>query len=163
MTRLRRTLAACLLVSIASAALATAQENTGKVGNVVEIAGPVGSVIVARGAQSYALQDGDALFDGDRIFTRSNGGIRLTANGCERTLEASASVVISKDICDAAPILVTTEAALVLDVASAGTTAATAVEVGASPNLLSVLAGGGGAAAAAAAAAGGATPAAIID
>jgi hypothetical protein len=152
-------LAVCLAAQ-GLACAANAQEANSRVGDVIEIQGPVGSVIVARGTQSYALQTGDALFEGDRIFTRSNGGARLNANGCERKLEASASIVINKELCKATAAVVTAETSLGLNIVSVGQVVATTGEVGASPNLLGILAAGAPAAAAATAGSG---TLAIID
>ena len=120
---------------------------TSQRGKVVAVEGPEGSVVVLRGAQAYALLQGDLLFEGDRVFTRANGRVTLVANGCEQRLEPAGSITVDGAFCEAAPVVL----------ADAGGTAgalqgmsAPASSVGASPALLTTLVAAGGAATAAA-------------
>lgn len=140
--------AAIVAASIITTPSATAQQASSEAGKVIEIGGPLGSVIVLRGAQSYALQTGDLLFDGDRVFTRSNGTAKLVANGCERSLDPAASLVIDKEVCKIAPItLAGGEAAIAAQIASEASAAGAAL--GSTPAVLGLLAEGGAVAAAA--------------
>src|ERR1044071_5377291 len=86
---------------------ASAQPAPSQLGKVLEIRGPLGAVIVLRGAQTYALQVGDILFEDDRVVTRSNGRVKLVANGCERSLDPASSILIEADICKVPPVTLT--------------------------------------------------------
>ena len=88
------------LMGIASVGLvfsAAAQE----AGEAVTVTGGDGSVIVMRGGESYSLASGDAIFAGDRIVTRSGGGVNVAINGCVREIGASSTIVVSDDFCEA--------------------------------------------------------------
>lgn len=108
-----RTFLSCVAVTVLPVATAVAQQapesagplgGPGQVGKVVEIEGPQGSVIVVRGSQAYSLVAGDVLFEGDRIVTRSNGVVTISANGCEKTLSPTMSVIVDDELCNVAPI-----------------------------------------------------------
>ncbi len=103
---LRKAFVGCFLLAVAPAALAQGPTSQpaprlppSQIGKIIEIEGPPGSVIVVRGAQAYALQPGDALFKGDRVVTRSNGSVTLSANECERRLDPTTTLVVDGDIC----------------------------------------------------------------
>jgi hypothetical protein len=93
-----------LMVCGGVCAPASAQQPPAEAGKLVSADGPLGSVLVLRGAQTYALVPGDILFMGDRVLTRSNGKAILSASGCEVTLEASASIAINDQFCNAPPV-----------------------------------------------------------
>lgn len=116
-----------------------------RVGAVKTIEGPLASVIVVRGAQTYALLDGDALFEGDRIITRSNGRVNIAVYNCEKALEPTASIVLDDEVCAVAPVTVASNdpAPGLASPPSVSTTL-----VGATPAMVMLLAGGGGAASA---------------
>jgi hypothetical protein len=140
-------LAAAALVG-GLAAGAVAQPPSGPIGEVLETDGPDGSVIVARGVAVYALSKGDALFEGDKIFTRSNATVRLKANGCERDVPKAASIQIGDDFCEAKLVTLDEEDVVGgVPVLANATPAPSAV--GATPGVLALLASGGAAAAAA--------------
>jgi hypothetical protein len=69
-------------------------------GSVATITGDPGSVIVMRGGESFTLSSGDAIFDGDRVVTRSGGAVELQSSDCTRALGASSSIVIGADFCE---------------------------------------------------------------
>jgi hypothetical protein len=142
--RLITALAAWIAVS-ASAAVAQPPTTPSQMGIVTSTEGPQGSVIVVRGSQAYALMTGDALFEGDRIVTRSNGEVTFSANDCEKTLEPTSSIVVDDEICDVVPIVV----ANADPIAKVALAPASGAEVGAAtPFLLPGLLATGGAAAA---------------
>lgn len=141
-TRVSAVIAAVGLLSVAAA---TAQQAPSEVGKVLETEGPLGAVIVLRGAQSYALQVGDLLFRGDRVITRSNGGAKLVAGGCERLLDEATSIAIDDDVCEVVPVTLASVAAGTGVVGIAGGGAG----VGATPTWVGLLTAGGAAAAAA--------------
>jgi hypothetical protein len=115
-----------------------------QVGSVISADGPQASVIVIRGSQAYALLTGDILFDGDRIVTRSNGRVTISAHGCEKLLVPTSSLVIAHGICETKPVLVT-ETAGAFELLGPPLAAGA---VGATPAILGTLAAAGGAAAA---------------
>lgn len=138
--------------TLSVAGLATPQEtaaSTGarsptQVGSVISTQGPQGAVIVVRGSQAYSLVSGDFLFEGDRIVTRSNGSAKISANGCEKTLEATTSIVVNSELCNVVPIkLVNTES-----VGALALPPPPSLAVGATPFLFPGLLAAGGAAAA---------------
>ena len=69
-------------------------------GNIDAMSDEMGSVIVTRGGATYSLVAGDPVFDGDRITTRSNGTVTISANGCTITLEAESSAVVNDAFCN---------------------------------------------------------------
>jgi len=70
-------------------------------GSVVARTGDAGSVIVMRGGESYSLANGDSIFPGDRIVTRSSGTVNVEINGCVREIGASSTIVVSDNFCEA--------------------------------------------------------------
>ena len=84
-----------LLACVAFAAPAFAQT----VVTVGSLSGDLGSVIVVRGTETFSLQAGDQLFDGDRIITRQGGSVSLQAEGCTRDLTGLQSITVGADIC----------------------------------------------------------------
>jgi len=126
-----------------------AQLPTSAVGEVLETDGPEGSTVVVRGSGVYSLGVGDTLFEGDRIFTRSNGTLKLRANGCERSMPIASSIEIGTSFCEEALVnLVETDVVEGVPVAAAPAAAPQAT--GATPGILALFASGAGAAAAAA-------------
>jgi|GEM_PF-1640918 len=62
---------------------------------------PPGSVLVLRSGSVYSLGVGDTIFEGDRIFTRGNGTVRFTYEGCEVALDEEEAVgLVSRFDCD---------------------------------------------------------------
>jgi hypothetical protein len=45
-----------------------------------------GSVLVMRSGNVYSLRVGAEVFEGDRVFTRKSGSLRLSFNGCDVAL-----------------------------------------------------------------------------
>jgi hypothetical protein len=126
---------------------AVAQKIAPEAGKVIEVGGPVGAVIVVRGAQSYELNSGDLLFPGDRIVTRMNGSVKLSVSACEVSVDPTSSIVIDKDVC-AVPPLTLAYSTLVIP-GSPSLADPAAGSVGATPGVLTLLAASGAAAAAA--------------
>jgi hypothetical protein len=81
-----------------------ATRSPSQVGSVLSTDGPQGAVIVVRGAQAYSLVSGDLLFEGDRVVTRSNGSAKISANGCEKAISATSSIVVNAELCNVVPI-----------------------------------------------------------
>jgi hypothetical protein len=92
-------MAASVLGAGAAAAYAPAE-----LGRVAMVDGSDQSVLVVRGSNTYDLAVGDALMNGDQVFTRSNGTATLAFTGCTRDLAAASSLVVSDDVCLAQPI-----------------------------------------------------------
>lgn len=138
-----------LLITVSASLPSIAQPPTSAVGEVLETDGPQGSIVVVRGSGVYSLGVGDTLFEGDRIFTRSNGTVKLRANGCERSMPIASSIEVGASFCEEALVnLAETEAVEGVPIAVAPAPAPQAV--GATPTLLALGAAGAGAAAAAA-------------
>lgn len=74
------------------------------IGTVTSLTGEPGSVLVIRDGETFSLSDGDTLFEGDRVVTRSEGNVTLTAFGCEQSLDPEQALTIGADFCDVAPI-----------------------------------------------------------
>lgn len=89
-----------LLAMLVSPAFASAAE---PVGEVSSVSGPEGAVLVVRGASTYYLSTGDALFAGDKIFTRDQGHVAMIANGCALELAPISAVVVNASLCDVQP------------------------------------------------------------
>jgi len=98
-------MAASVLGAGAAAAYAPAE-----LGRVATIDGSDQSVLVVRGSNTYDLAVGDALLNGDQVFTRSNGTATLAFTGCTRDLAAASSLVVSDNVCLAQPIALQSEA-----------------------------------------------------
>lgn len=138
-------ISAVMIAAGFATAIATAQQAPKEAGKVIETGGPVGAVVVLRGAQSYPAQKDDVLVQGDRVFTRSDGTVKLAAGGCERSLDSAASITIDKDICRNSPVSLAS-----IDVVSGPASAnASVARAAISPDLLGALASGGEASAAA--------------
>jgi hypothetical protein len=75
---------AALAVGTASGQIgATAPPGTGQaVGTVTAVGGEAQSVLVLRGGQVYQLRANDSIFEGDTVFTRTNGALRFNVNTC---------------------------------------------------------------------------------
>jgi hypothetical protein len=149
MTRLRTVLALTIAGAVAIAPIASAQrgeaapggrQTPSQIGEILSIDGPDGSVIVVRGAQAYALVKGDLLFRGDRIVTRTNGTVTFAAEGCEKSLAPTASIVLDDAICKAAPVTLA-EADPVVPPPPAGAPIAVGATTFALPGLLAAGAG----------------------
>lgn len=138
-----------LTLAVAAAALlmagtAQADETSGSLGSVTATVGPTNSVLVLRGNTTYRLQEGDTLFEGDLVFTRTNGSTTLNLNGCTVELPKASSLPIGSESCNLAPTqLASTEVIGGFEIAAG------AGGVGGTPALLglALLAGGGAAAA----------------
>ena len=71
---------------------------------VSAISGDVGSVIVVRGGETYSLQAGDILMEGDQILTRQGGSVTLQGPAGQQTLTGLQSVTVGPGMTLAAPI-----------------------------------------------------------
>ena len=81
----------------ATASISTAQE----AGSVTAVTGSEGSVVVVRGGETFSLNSGDTLFEGDRIVTREGASIDIKAPGCDRAIPQNSTIVISAGFCEA--------------------------------------------------------------
>lgn len=149
---LRIAFVGCFILAMAPVALAQGPTNQpatrlppSQIGKIVTIEGPPGSVIVVRGAQAYALQPGDALFIGDRVVTRSNGSVTLSANECERRLDPTTSLVMDGDVCAASLVTLDDPNSFIPTAALAS---GVGIGVGATPFILPGVAAAGATAAA---------------
>lgn len=88
-----------VLTALAPSALAQAA-----VAKVISLNGEFGSVLVLRGSETFSLMDGDDLFAGDQVFTRTNGQVSISGFGCERGLGGRMSISISASNFCTAPL-----------------------------------------------------------
>ena len=126
------------------AGTAQADDTVASLGSVTSTNGPLDSVLILRGNTTYRLEPGDTLFDGDLVFTRTNGSTTLNLNGCTVELPKASSLSIGPDACSMAPTqLASTEVIGGYEIAASGG------GVGGTPALLglALLASGGAAAA----------------
>lgn len=115
-------------------------------GSVVHLKTEAGSVLVQRGAELYELKEGDAVFEGDRIFTRTYGAVGIKINGCNVSLGGQQSITITPQICTTLPTTLNPDTVIAgIKIGVAGGSEI----VGGTPALLGLLAAGGGIAAAA--------------
>lgn len=98
--------AAVTLVGVSGAAMAQSQ---GPVGQVSALSGPPGSVLVIRGNVTYSLQNGDRLFAGDRVFTRTNGAVQVDYFQCAVSLTGAQSIEVQPD-CAAGAVALASDA-----------------------------------------------------
>jgi len=137
-----RTAIAALMAGVLLAPGAMAQQTSGNL--VVSLDGPAGSVLVLRGNETFSLVAGDTLFEGDKVFTRSNGAVKITFSGCEQNLVGASSIEIGAAFCNATPFTLAQN-----DVVGGVTIGASGGGgIGATPILLGLLGAGGVAAAA---------------
>ena len=127
----------------ANLSVAVAQE----AGTAVSVTGSDGSVIVLRGGETFSLDDGSTLFDGDKIITRADASVDITVSGCTRTIPANSTIDITSAFCDAS--IVTVDNTVLADVelpTSGGTGAALPIlgGLGALGGLAAAAGGGGG-------------------
>lgn len=134
-----RTIFASLMAFAAAGSLMAASAAT----SVTATTGETGSVIVVRGGETFSLQSGDPLFDGDRIVTRSDASVDITSDACVRTIPASSTIVIGADFCET--IIASAEETILADAGEITTGGGT----GAALPILGGLVAAGGAAAAA--------------
>jgi hypothetical protein len=114
-------------------------------GSVTVLQTEPGSVLVLRAGQVYELKQGDAVFEGDTVFTRTNGALRFSIGGCDVGLGGQQSIEVQVPaVCSTVPTN------LGYDAVFAGVAVGTGGDVAATPTLLLALLAGGGAAAAAA-------------
>jgi hypothetical protein len=103
-------LAAFAVSTAALASAAMAQTAPGPVGDVSQLTGPPGSVLVVRGNVTYTLQAGDRLFPGDKVFTRSNGGVSLTFVSCPPLTLVGAQSIDIQSNCAVLPVTLSSQA-----------------------------------------------------
>ncbi|MBI1399425.1 hypothetical protein [Hyphomonas sp.] len=113
--------------------------------SVASTTGEAGGVVVARGGETFSLQAGDPLFDGDRIVTRSGASAEISGEACTRTIPELSSLVIADDFCTA--VIASADTTILAD--------AGAISEGTGTGALLPLLGVAGAGGAAAAAGGG--------
>ena len=141
------------LVGLSAAPAALAQPTAP--GSVTVLATPPGSVLILRGGQTYQLSLGDAIFEGDLIFTRTNGAAQFAIGGCNVRLNGEQSILVKlPDVCTMVPTTLASS-----DVVGGITVGTGAAGVGATPVLLGLLAAGGATAAAVGGAGGSSSPA----
>jgi len=78
----------------------------GTVSGITEI----GQVVIVRGGTTYSLQNGDSLFEGDEIISRTGGSVQLEIPGCPTTLGSSTTVTMGANACAAQPQPLTPQA-----------------------------------------------------
>ncbi len=138
-----RNLVLATLVAALVAGTAQAQQSTAP-GAVTVLNTPPGSVLVLRGGQVYELANGNAIFEGDQVFTRTNGALRFSVGGCDVGLGGQQSIVVNLPLnCNALPI-----ASLAPETVVAGVTVGTGGTIAATPTILLAALGAGGIAAA---------------
>lgn len=142
---MRKTLFGAAAAAIAMAGQALAQPPTApETGVVTVLQTPPGSALVLRAGEVYELKLGDTVFQGDTVFTRTNGALRFQIGGCDVGLGGQESIVVSlPSVCTTEPTFLEYNTVL------AGVTVGTGAQIAATPTLLLGLLVGGGAAAAA--------------
>ena len=92
------------LVALSASPVALAQTPAAP-GTVTVLATPPGSVLILRGGKTYQLRQGDAVYDGDQVFTRTNGATQFVFGGCNFRLNGEQSLVLKVPAsCDAVPM-----------------------------------------------------------
>lgn len=114
-TFFRAVIAGIALSALALPALA--QEEGEQVGSVTTVTGEADSVIVVRGTETFALEQDNLLFNGDRIITRTTGQVELVAYGCTRELDNLQSIIIDQGFCDALIASVSADGTVLADAA----------------------------------------------
>ena len=138
-------LAASVLVLLGSGPAFAQQGAAQNVGSVTYLKTELGSVLVERGSEIFQLKEGDAIFPGDRVFTRTNGALLFQINGCQVALGGQQVIEVTERVCATAPT------SLAYDTQIAGVTVGTGGGLAATPTLLLAALGAGGVGAAAAA------------
>jgi hypothetical protein len=118
-------------------------------GNVVRMLSAPGTVYVIRNSEVFELNAGDAIFEGDRIFTRNYGAMVFKFAGCEKGLGGRQIIEVkASSFCTDVPTVLAADANVagiaIVDATGGGI-------VGGTPTLLGGLLASGGVAAAAAA------------
>lgn len=134
-------LAASLLVALGSTPAIAQQGAAQNVGSVTYLKTEPGSVLVERGSEIYQLTEGAAVFPGDRVFTRTNGALLFSINGCEVSLGGQQLIEVTDTVCTTAPT------SLGYDAQIAGVTVGTGGGIAATPTILLGALGAGGVAA----------------
>jgi hypothetical protein len=118
-------------------------------GNVVRMMSAPGTVFVIRNSEVFQLNAGDAVFEGDKIFTRNYGAMVFKFAGCEKGLGGRQMIEVkASSFCTDVPTVLAPDASVagiaIVDATGGGI-------VGGTPTLLlgGLLASGGVAAAAA--------------
>lgn len=137
-------LAAAFLVSVGLAPSAFALDP----GVVTHLSPEPGAVLVLRDSEVFELKQGDAIFVGDKIFTRTYGTVRFNIADCSFSLGGRQSFDVQENACAGTPINLAGDAVIAgVQIGVYGP----APGIGATPALLGLLLAGGGVAAAAAA------------
>ena len=129
---------ACLLPPSASAV---------EPGSVVDLMSAPGTVLVIRGSEVFELNEGDAVFEGDRIFTRNYGALVFKFAGCNKGLGGRQMLEVkAASFCTDVPTVLEPDATVagisIVDQNGGGA-------VGGTPTILAALLASGGVAAAA--------------
>jgi len=139
-----------LSLAFVAAVLASPAASAVETGKVERLRTEPGSVLVVREGKPYELKEGDAVFEGDQIFTRTYGAASFSIGGCAFGLGGRQAIVVKlPQVCTLAPT--TLQPDDVIAGIRIGVGAGVPAGIGATPLLLGTLALGGGAAAAAAA------------
>ncbi len=67
-------------------------------GSVIHLKTEPGSVFVQRGGELYQLKEGDAVFEGDRIFTRTYGAVSFKISDCTVALGGQQEIRITSEV-----------------------------------------------------------------
>lgn len=111
-------------------------------GSVTYLRTEPGSVLVQRGGEVYQLGEGDVVMPGDLVFTRTNGAVRFSINGCVVVMGGQSSITVNDKVCTTPPVQHEPSfkiAGVQLGIVDEGT--------GATPGILAGLLAAGGAAA----------------
>jgi len=80
--------------------IASADQARNAVGKVLSISGPAAGTIVLRGQEAFELVAGDFLFEGDRVFTRTQNRAVLEIDGCNIELVAASFLEVDNADCE---------------------------------------------------------------
>lgn len=116
---------ATAVATVAMVGASFAQPGRGSsVGEITALEGPVGSVLIVRGNQTYSLSVGDKLFPGDQVWTRTNGKVSLKYYTCTANLNNAESITVAQTCAAAAALPVDGSVGNVAVAATTGGTAA---------------------------------------
>ena len=100
-------LQSAILAGFLSSGIAYAELGASPKNLVTSIGGQatVDSVLVMRNGSVYGLRIGDEVFEGDRIFTRANGSLQFSFNGCDLSLAGQQAVNLSNPFSCESPVI----------------------------------------------------------
>lgn len=99
---LRKLLAIGAVFALPDAA-AWAQASEKAEAKITEITGSSNFAVALRGERVLTLSEGDRLLEGDRIFTRTKGTLRIAFAGCAIELQSQSYLQLARDTCSLDP------------------------------------------------------------